>query len=217
MIDSYPEHNRIQHITSVGYTESHILYMADIMNSLGLEVLFRIFDNQDRFHPAHTSARLRHEFIDSLVGQTNCVFALSTSSGKRIMFDHFNLKREQFINLIHARASVSTFARLGNGVRIDAGAMVSPVSQVGDFVNIKQNVIVGHHVHIGAFSTIQPMTAIAGGSVIGSDVVIGIGANLINDIVIGDGTIVGAGSVVTRDLPAGVLAFGNPCRVVRKI
>lgn len=34
-------------------------------------------------------------------------------------------------------------------------------------------------------------------------------------VTIGAGTVVGAGSVVTRDLPAGVLAVGNPCRVVR--
>ena len=34
---------------------------------------------------------------------------------------------------------------------------------------------------------------------------------------IGENTVVGAGSVVTRDLPAGVLAVGNPARVVREL
>ena len=34
---------------------------------------------------------------------------------------------------------------------------------------------------------------------------------------IGSGTVVGAGSVVTRDLPEGVVAVGNPCRVLRSI
>ena len=34
---------------------------------------------------------------------------------------------------------------------------------------------------------------------------------------IGDNTVIGSGSVVTRDIPAGVLAAGNPCRVIRKI
>jgi maltose O-acetyltransferase len=36
-------------------------------------------------------------------------------------------------------------------------------------------------------------------------------------VTIGENTVVGAGSVVTRDLPAGVLAVGNPCRVLRDL
>jgi acetyltransferase-like isoleucine patch superfamily enzyme len=36
-------------------------------------------------------------------------------------------------------------------------------------------------------------------------------------VTIGDDTVVGAGSVVTRDLPAGVVAYGNPARVAREI
>ena len=36
-------------------------------------------------------------------------------------------------------------------------------------------------------------------------------------VTIGDDTVIGAGSVVTRDIPAGVLAVGNPCRVLREI
>ena len=35
-------------------------------------------------------------------------------------------------------------------------------------------------------------------------------------VTIGDNTVIGAGSVVTRDIPAGVLAFGVPCRVQRE-
>ena len=34
---------------------------------------------------------------------------------------------------------------------------------------------------------------------------------------IGSDTVVGAGSVVTKDIPSGVVAVGNPCRVLRKI
>ena len=36
-------------------------------------------------------------------------------------------------------------------------------------------------------------------------------------VTIGKGSVIGAGSVVTRDIPEGVLAVGNPCRVLRKI
>jgi maltose O-acetyltransferase len=52
---------------------------------------------------------------------------------------------------------------------------------------------------------------------IGSRVWLGGGAIVLPGVTIGDGSVIGAGSVVTRDIPAGVLAHGNPCRVVRQL
>ncbi len=52
---------------------------------------------------------------------------------------------------------------------------------------------------------------------IGTDVWIGGGAIICPGVAIGSETIIGAGSVVTRDIPDGVLAAGNPCRVIRQL
>ncbi len=52
---------------------------------------------------------------------------------------------------------------------------------------------------------------------IGSDVWVGGGAILCPGVRIGSKSVIGAGSVVTRDIPAGVFAAGNPCRVIREI
>src|SRR3982751_3269478 len=52
---------------------------------------------------------------------------------------------------------------------------------------------------------------------IGSDVWVGAGAFILPGVTIGSGTVIGAGSVVTRDIPGGVFAAGNPCRVIREI
>jgi len=52
---------------------------------------------------------------------------------------------------------------------------------------------------------------------IGSDVWVGAGALILPGVRIGDRAVIGAGSVVTRDVPAGVVAAGNPCRVIRAI
>jgi maltose O-acetyltransferase len=52
---------------------------------------------------------------------------------------------------------------------------------------------------------------------IGSDVWVGGGALILPGVRIGSKTVIGAGSVVTRDIPDGVFAAGNPCRVVREI
>lgn len=52
---------------------------------------------------------------------------------------------------------------------------------------------------------------------IGSDVWVGGGAIILPGVRIGSRAVIGAGSVVTRDVPDGVFAAGNPCRVIREI
>lgn len=52
---------------------------------------------------------------------------------------------------------------------------------------------------------------------IGADVWVGGGAVILPGVRIGSRAVIGAGSIVTRDVPEGMLAVGNPCRVVREI
>ncbi|WP_166819847.1 sugar O-acetyltransferase [Thalassoroseus pseudoceratinae] len=52
---------------------------------------------------------------------------------------------------------------------------------------------------------------------IGSDVWVGGGAIICPGVSIGERSVIGAGSIVTKDVPAGVFAAGNPCRVIRYI
>ena len=52
---------------------------------------------------------------------------------------------------------------------------------------------------------------------IGSDVWVGGGALILPGVRIGSKSVIGAGSIVTRDVPEGVFAAGNPCRVIREI
>lgn len=54
----------------------------------------------------------------------------------------------------------------------------------------------------------QPIT-------VGNNVWFGAGVTVLPGVTIGDDVIVGAGSVVTEDIPSGVLAAGNPCKVIR--
>jgi len=53
--------------------------------------------------------------------------------------------------------------------------------------------------------------------VIGDNVWIGGGAIVLPGVTIGDNSVIGAGAVVTRDVPANVVAVGNPARVIRSI
>ena len=52
---------------------------------------------------------------------------------------------------------------------------------------------------------------------IGRNCWLGAGVIVMPGVTIGDDTVIGAGSVVTKDIPSGVVAVGNPCRVLRKV
>ena len=52
---------------------------------------------------------------------------------------------------------------------------------------------------------------------IGDNVWIGTGVIILPGVHIGKNSVIGAGSVVTKDVPDNVVAFGNPCRVIRRI
>lgn len=52
---------------------------------------------------------------------------------------------------------------------------------------------------------------------IGDRVWVGAGAVICPGVTIGENTVIGAGSIVTRDIPANVVAVGNPCKVLREI
>ena len=52
---------------------------------------------------------------------------------------------------------------------------------------------------------------------VGNNVWFGANVSVLPGVTIGDNTIIGAGSVVNKDIPSGVIAVGNPCRVIREI
>ena len=52
---------------------------------------------------------------------------------------------------------------------------------------------------------------------VGSNVWIGMGVQVLPGVTIGDNAVIGAGSVVTKDIPAGMLAYGVPCRPIKQI
>ncbi len=106
----------------------------------------------------------------------------------------------------------------------------------GIYANFNLTLVDDTHIYVGDYTMFAPNVTIAtaghpilpelrGASYyqynmpvhIGKNCWLGAGVVVLPGITIGDNTVVGAGSIVTKDLPANVLAVGNPCRVVREI
>ena len=88
---------------------------------------------------------------------------------------------------------------------------------VGDYTMFAPNVIVATAAHPVLPRLREQAYQYNAPVHIGRNCWIGAGAIILPGITIGENTVVGAGSVVTKDLPANVVAVGNPCRVLRQI
>jgi maltose O-acetyltransferase len=104
-----------------------------------------------------------------------------------------------------------TFVNFGL-VALDAAAIT-----VGDDVQIGPNVQLLAPTHPLDAGLRRDGWEAAGPISIGDNVWLGGGVIVLADVTIGSDTVVGAGAVVTRDLPSGVLAVGNPARVIRRL
>ncbi|MDO4260878.1 MAG: sugar O-acetyltransferase [Eubacteriales bacterium] len=105
----------------------------------------------------------------------------------------------------------------------------------GVYANFHLTCVDDTHIYVGDYTMIGPNVTIAtaGHPIlprlreqgyqynmpvrIGKNCWLGAGAVILPGVTIGDNTVIGAGSIVTKDIPANVVAAGNPCRVLREI
>lgn len=143
------------------------------------------------------------------------------TNAKKTIYDYFNehgnVATADYINLIYPNAVIASTVTLGTGIHINPSVVIAPHTNIGDFVSINRNVSIGHHSHISDFCTFNPASNIAGKCHLGKGVTLGMGANVVDGVHIGENTVVGAGSLVTKNLPANVVAYGVPAKVVRSL
>ena len=108
---------------------------------------------------------------------------------------------------------------IGDDVYINFGCVILDCGQVkiGNQVLIGPNVGIYDANHALDAEERMDGALLPGKVTIGNRVWIGGGTIILPNITIGDDTVIGAGSIVTHDIPSGVVAVGNPCRVLREI
>ena len=108
---------------------------------------------------------------------------------------------------------------IGNDVYINFGCVILDCGQVkiGNQVLIGPNVGIYDANHALDAEERMDGALLPGKVTIGNRVWIGGGTIILPNVTIGDDTVIGAGSIVTHDIPSGVVAVGNPCRVLREI
>lgn len=108
---------------------------------------------------------------------------------------------------------------IGDNVYINFGCVILDCSEI----TIGENTLLGPNVGIySANHSIDAEERINGGCFgkpihIGKRVWLGGDVKVIAGVTISDDSIIGTGSIVTKDIPSGVIAVGNPCKILRKI
>lgn len=108
---------------------------------------------------------------------------------------------------------------IGNDVYINFGCVILDCG----LVTIGDHTLIGPNVGLFSGNHVTDAQERAEGGLIPRPITIGRrvwicgNVTVVPGVTIGDDTIIGAGSVVTHNVPAGVIAAGNPCRVIRKI
>jgi sugar O-acyltransferase (sialic acid O-acetyltransferase NeuD family) len=121
----------------------------------------------------------------------------------------------QFFSVIHPRAILTRWVKLGTGSIITAGCILTNNITIGEHVHLNLDCTVGHDVVIEDCVTVSPGVHISGNVRLEEGSFIGTGANLIEGKTIGRWAVVGAGSVVVKDVPANSTAVGIPAAVIK--
>ncbi|AYQ31338.1 hypothetical protein [Runella sp. SP2] len=167
----------------------------------------------------YTNPKFKIKILESLENFSDekvTFLGVNKPKSKFTVWQEFEKYAPNYINIINQATSISSTVHLGVGVHINSLVSIAAFTRIGNWVSINRNASIGHHTEINDFVTINPGANIAGFVKIGEKTLIGMGVNVIDGVSIGKNTIIGAGSLVTKDVPDGVIAYGNPCKIIRE-
>jgi sugar O-acyltransferase (sialic acid O-acetyltransferase NeuD family) len=151
--------------------------------------------------------------------ESNLAFGVTGPRAKHGVYEYF---RENFgadesfyMNIIHHTCHIATSSQWNRGIFVGPGVLISSLVNIGYGVTIKLGARIGHNVRIDDYVEINPGVYLAGNCKVERGCILGMGCIIKNSVTIGSNSFIGMGSVVTKDIPPGVIAYGNPCQIIR--
>lgn len=133
------------------------------------------------------------------------------------VIDTLNVKQALFATIIHPSASVSPDAKIGYNTIIMPNCVISCGVRIGNHCVILPNTVISHDSSLGDYCMVGSNVSVSGNVRIKEACYIGSGTKIRDRISIGEGSLIGLGSNVVSDVGEGVVAAGNPARVMRKV
>lgn len=206
-------------------SRGHAKVLADTLAIMG-ENVCAIFDNDLQAVSVVNDTPIFHgtdgfEEWKQQVASVSIYYALIAVGGARgrdriQIYDFLSSHAVNLPVLVHPSASVAGSSNIFPGTQILAQAMVSVDCFIGKACIINNRSGVDHECVIGNGCHVGPGATLCGEVNLGDNVMVGAGAVVLPRLRIGSNTTIGAGSVVTKSLPDGVVAYGNPAKIIKK-
>ncbi|MBC7088481.1 MAG: acetyltransferase [Tissierellales bacterium] len=119
-------------------------------------------------------------------------------------------------NIIDPSAIVSNNIVMGYGNFIGKRAVINTGTIIGNGVIVNTGSIVEHDCKLENFVHLAPGSILCGNVTISENSHIGAGTVVKQNIMVGSNTIIGVGSVIINNISSNVIAYGNPCKEVKK-
>lgn len=103
--------------------------------------------------------------------------------------------------------------KIGRGVKIHTNCYIAQHTIIEEGAFLAPGVSIANDLYPGSDRSAELMT----GPVIGAGAQVGVGVTILPYVKIGAGAMIGSGSVVTKDIPAGMVAVGNPARPTKPV
>lgn len=193
----------------------HGKVVKDILNANGVKVEAFVDDN---LSVDECAGRI---VLHDAKGLSPMIVSIGVNKIRRIVVDRLLANAKvcgydlEFATAIHPFAIISPTAKIGEGTVVMAGALINAEAVIGKHCIINTGATVDHECVIGDYCHIAPGVHISGDTKVDEGSWIGVGSCIIQGLHIGKNCMIGAGSVVVRDIPDNVVAYGNPCRVVK--
>lgn len=193
----------------------HGKVIKDILNANGIKVEAFVDDN------LRVNECAGRKVLHDAGALSPMIVSIGVNRIRRMVVDRLIAKANaegcplEFATAIHPSAIISPSAKIGEGTVVMAGAVINADAVIGKHCIVNTGATVDHDCVIGDYCHIAPGANVSGGTHIGEGTWISVGACVIQCLNIGKDCMIGAGSVVVKDIPDGVTAFGNPCRVVK--
>lgn len=187
----------------------HAKVIMDILRAEGKDIEALIDDNKDLKEVM--GVKVVNGRLDKI---SPLIISIGNNKTRKLIADRV---KAEFGRAMHPSATISDSAVIEAGTVVMQGAIVQACAHIGKHCIINTGASVDHECVIEDFVHISPHATLCGNVHVGEGAWIGAGATVIPGVKIGKWSVIGAGSVVVRDIPDGVLALGNRCKVIKKL